>query len=77
MKKRHPSGWRFFYVAVAIGSVGVDAHIDPAVRTVFTEVPGEFVGTHGRCRHRPLRKTGSFQKPRRGGRPHALGVEIP
>ena len=47
MKKRHPSGWRFFYVAVAVGSVGVDAHIDPAVRTVFTEVPGEFVGTHG------------------------------
>ena len=39
MKKRHPSGWRFFYVAVAIGSVGVDAHIDPAVRTVFYGSP--------------------------------------
>ena len=43
MKKRHPSGWRFFYVAVAIGSVGVDAHIDPAVCTIFTELFGEFV----------------------------------
>ena len=31
----------------------------------------------GRCGHRPLRKTGSFQKPRRGGHPHALGAEIP
>ena len=47
MKKRHPSGWRFFYVAVAVGSVGVDAHIDPAACTIFTEAPGEFVGTHG------------------------------
>ena len=27
--------------------VGVDAHIDPAACTIFTEVPGEFVGTHG------------------------------
>ena len=27
-----PAGW----------FVGVDAHIDPAGRTVFTEIPGEF-----------------------------------
>ena len=45
--REQPSGWRFFYVAVAAGSVGVDAHIDPAACTIFTEVPGEFVGTHG------------------------------
>ena len=27
--------------------VGGDAHIDPAERTVYTEIPGEFDGTLG------------------------------
>ena len=27
--------------------VGVDAHIDPAIQTDFTEIPGEFDGTLG------------------------------
>ena len=49
-----------------IGFVGVDAHIDPAVETDFTKIPGEFVRALGamwaspptrwretRCGHRP------------------------
>ena len=41
--------------------VGVDAHIDPAECTVFTEIFGKFDGTQrGDVLNRPLRRAGGF-----------------
>ena len=42
--------------------VGVDAHIDPAIETGFTEISGEFVLPLGRCGHPTYANLGEFQK---------------
>ena len=47
--------------------VGVDAHIDPAERTVFTEISGEFAASQwGDVGIAPYAKTETFQKSRKG-----------
>ena len=43
--------------------VGVDAHIDPAERTVFTEISGEFATSQwGDVGIDPLRKDGKISE---------------
>ena len=47
--------------------VGVDAHIDPAERAVFTEISGEFATSQwGDVGIAPYAKTEKFQKSRKG-----------
>ena len=63
---------RFLYSAPVFCSasakrVGGDAHIDPAERTVFTEISGEFATSQwGDVGIAPYAKTEKFQKSRKG-----------
>ena len=82
------SGWRF--LCAAIVSVGVDAHINPAVRTVFYGSPRRIrwypwgdVGIAPYARREVFRSlvgadipTRWVRKFRRGRHPHALVSEI-